>query len=167
MRHLFFIALSWSIALATPAEATTPLPAFAIYRTVDAGVPNAQAFSFRQVDGKANTTGWFVEPPLVTLKSVHEFKAIWLEYSTVPCPGLGVRFTNPGNRTLEKNTTKDEKAHYLIVADGKPVGQIDGGELWEIGTLRLRLMIALPLDSGELNATIEKSVHEAMKALRK
>lgn len=167
MRQLFFIALSWSIALAMPAEEKAPLPPFAIYHAVDAGTPNAQPFSFRQVEGKESTTGWFVEPPLVTTKDVYEFKAIGLEYSTVPCPGLGVRFTNPGNRALEKNTTKEGKTHYLIVADGKPVGQINGGKLWEIGTLRLRLMIALPLDSGELNTTIEKSVHEAMKALRK
>lgn len=167
MRHLVCITLFCSAAFALQAEEKSPLPDFAIYRTMDAAAPNARAFSFQSVDGKKDITGWFVEPPLVTTKDLYEFKATTLEYSTVPCPGLGVRFTNPGNRALERNTTKEEKAHYLIVADGEPVGQIEGGELWKIGTLRLNLLITLPLDSGELNRTLERQVNQAMKAAKR
>jgi hypothetical protein len=167
MRSLFFIALSWSLALAIAAEEKAPLPAFAIYRTVEVAAPNAREFSYQSVDGTKDLTGWFVAPPLVTTKHVYEFKAIAVEYGTAPCPGLGVRFSNPGNRALEMATKRDEKELYLIVADGKPVGQIEGGELWRIGTLRLGLNITLPTKSGELNETLAKSVNEAMKALRR
>jgi hypothetical protein len=167
MRHLFFIALSWSLALAMPAEEKTPLPAFAIYRTVEVATPNSREFSFKSTDGKKDITGWFIEPPLVTTKDVYTFKAIAVEYGSRPCPGLGVRFTNPGNRALEKATKRHEKAYYFIVAGGKPVGQIEGSELWRIGTLREGLSITLPMNSGNLNDTVEKNVHEAMKALRK
>ncbi|RBP47806.1 hypothetical protein DES53_101606 [Roseimicrobium gellanilyticum] len=167
MRHLFFTALFWSIAAAMPAEEKAPLPAFAIYRTVEVAAPNAKEFSFRSADGTKDITGWFVEPPLVTLKDVYQFNAVAVEYGARPCPGLGVRFTNPGNRALEIATKRYEKANYFIVAGGKPVGQIEGGELWRIGTLRLGLSITLPMNSGNLNDTLEKSVHEAMKALRK
>lgn len=164
MRSLFFVALSWSIALTMPAEEKASLPAFAIYRTVEIATPNAREFSFKSVDGTKEITGWFVAPPLVTTKHVYEFKAISVEYGTAPCPGLGVRFSNPGNRALEMATKRDEKELYLIVADGKPVGQIEGGELWRIGTLRLGLNITLPRKSGELNDTLAKNVNEALKA---
>jgi hypothetical protein len=165
MRHLFFIALCWSAALVLPAE--VPLPAFAIYHTVDATTANAQEFFFKSVDGKKDITGWFETTPLVATKDVYEFKATTLEYNSAPCPGLGVRLTNGGNHALERVTAKDEKAQYLIVVNGKPTGEIEGRELKKIGTLRLKLLITLPLNSGELNETLVKRVNEAMKARRK
>lgn len=165
MRSLFFIALCWSAALVLPAE--VPLPAFAIYHTVDATTPNAQEFSFKSVDGKNDITGWFETTPLVATKDVYDIHATTVEYGSAPCPGLSVRFANSGNHALEKRTSKEEGAHYLIVVDGKPVEQIDGGELKKIGTMRLRLLITLPVKSGELNETLVKRVNQAMKAARK
>ena len=167
MRHLLLIALSLSAVLALHAEETGPLPAFALYHTVTAAAPNAREFSFKSVDGKKDITGWFVSPPLVATKDVYEIKATTVEYGSAPCPGLGVRFTNAGNGALEKAATRDEKAHYIIVVNGKPVGEIEGVELSKIGTRRLKLLITLPVRSGELNETLEKRLNEAMKALRK
>ncbi|QIF01110.1 hypothetical protein [Roseimicrobium sp. ORNL1] len=165
MRRLLLIALCWSAAFVLPAE--VPLPAFAIYHTVDAATPNAQEFSFKSVDGKEDITGWFVTPPLVMPGDVYDIHATTVEYGSAPCPGLSVRLTNSGNNALKKMTSKEEGAHCLIVVGGKPVHQIDGGELKKIGTLRLRLLITLPLNSGELNETLVKRVNAAMKAHRK
>ena len=165
MRSLFFIALCWIATL--PLRAEVPLPAFAIYHTVDATTPNAQAFSYRSTDGKQDITGWFIAPPLVKPGDVYDIHATTVEYGSAPCPGLSARLTNSGNNALQKIPTKEEGAHYLIVVGGKPVEQIGGGELKKVGTMRLRLLITLPLNSGELNETLAKRVTEATKASRR
>lgn len=165
MRRLLLIALCWSAALLLRAE--VPLPAFAIYRTADTAAPNTQEFSFKSADGKKDITGWLIAPPLVTPGDVYDIHATKVEYGSAPCPGLSVRLTNSGNNALQKISSKEEGAHYLIVVGGKPVDQIDGGTLKKTGSLRLRLLITLPLKSGEWNETLVKRVNEAMKAHRK
>jgi hypothetical protein len=163
MRPALSLLLAFGLATVLQAEDQDKLPAFAIYPAVDAKAPDAKPYSYQSPENKA-IKGHFNPNPIAVLKDVHEFQAIHTEYGAAPCPGLGVRFTNAGNGAVARATTKEDKSQFVIVAGHKVVGSIRGSELWRIGTLRLKMLVTLPRDSGVLNETLARSVNEAKKA---
>lgn len=158
MRTSTFVALAWSFVALALANGEAQLPAFAAYHAVEPTFRGAKTSSFNSPE---NRLVHYDPKPIVLVKDVFEFRASTTEYGSAPAPGLAVRFTNEGYRSVARVTSKEDKSQFVIVAGGQTVGQIEGGELWRIGTLRLTMLITLPKTSGALNKTLERSVNEA------